>query len=151
MRTAGICCVALLSLVFSGCGSGEDANLPALVPVTGTVRLDGQPLRAALVTFVPSAENQGMAASGYTDEQGKYELRTLHRSAGAPVGQYTVTVSKLVLKDGSDFPPDSEVSPMDAGADEKLPPQYSDLARSTLKATVAEGGQPIDFDLKSKP
>jgi hypothetical protein len=78
-------------------------------------------------------------------------LRTAHSGDGAPVGSYKVVISKLKRKDGSDFPLDSPEGPMDAGADESLPPIYSDPEKTTLTADVPAGGGTVDFPLKSKP
>ncbi len=55
------------------------------------------------------------------------------------------------MPDGSDFPLDSDVAPMDSPAKEVLPGIYSDMDQTTLKATVPEGGGTIDFALKSRP
>jgi hypothetical protein len=140
----------LASLGFVGC-QGRDPNLPDLVPVTGRVTLDDKPLAHASVSFVPTGSTQGTGSGAVTDAEGKYELRTAHDGIGAPVGEYKVFISKLVLPDGSDYKLDSGISPMDAGADEALPPRYSDQEQTTLKAAVPEGGGTIDFPLISKP
>jgi hypothetical protein len=139
-----------LTLAIAGC-EGRDPSLPDLVPVTGTVTLDDKPLSNASLQFIPSGSTVGTGSGGATDAEGKYTLRTAHDGVGAPVGEYRVLISKYKRPDGSDFPLDSPEGPMDAGADESLPPQYSDPEKSTLTATVPAGGGTIDFPLKSKP
>jgi hypothetical protein len=132
-----------------GC-EGRDPSLPALVPVTGTVTIDGQPATNTTVQFIPTGSAAATSSGGATDSSGKYQLRTAHNGEGAPVGEYRVVISKLKRKDGSDFPLDSPEGPMDAGADESLPPQYSDPQKTKLTAKVPSGGGTIDFPLKSK-
>jgi hypothetical protein len=115
------------------------------------VTLDDKPLANATLQFVPDGSTIGTGSGGATDAEGKYTLRTAHSGVGAPVGQYRVIISKFKRPDGSDFPLDSPEGPMDAGADESLPPQYSDAVQTKLTATVPDGGGTIDFPLRSKP
>jgi hypothetical protein len=140
--------VGLAALV--GCSAG-DANLPELVPVSGTVTLDDKPLAKATVTFIPVGTTRGDGGFATTDENGRYQLLSLQRKPGAPVGAYRVVISKRVMPDGSDVPDESDVAPIDSPAREMLPPQYSSEQDSTLSATVPEGGGTIDFPLTSAP
>ncbi|MHB8903343.1 MAG: hypothetical protein ACYC6Y_31660, partial [Thermoguttaceae bacterium] len=48
-----VICTLLLP-VLVGCPGGTDANLPDLVPVTGTVTVDGAPVSGVTVTFIPT-------------------------------------------------------------------------------------------------
>ncbi len=150
MRIAASATLCFLTLLLCGCG-GRDPSLPDLVPVTGTVTIDGKPATNTTLQFIPTGSAASTSSGGATDATGKYQLRTAHNGDGAPVGDYRVVISKLKRKDGSDFPLDSPEGPMDAGADESLPPQYSDPAKTTLTAKVSPGGGTIDFPLKSKP
>jgi hypothetical protein len=139
-----------LSLLAVGCG-GENPNLPALVPVSGTVTLDGKPLGGAMLSFAPVGDTRGNGAEGYTEPDGTFKLSSPPRGEGAAVGQYQVIIRKLVMPDGSDFPRNSDVAPMDSEAKETLSPKYSDAEQTTLTANVPEGGGIINFDLKSRP
>jgi hypothetical protein len=134
----------LLVLLLAGCG--KDANEPELVPVAGTVTLNGAPLAGATVSFIPLDETHGSGAEGRTDKEGKYRLKYRTGREGAPAGEYKVAIIKYVLPDGSDAPPD--VPPADSPGRPLLPPAYSDPEQTTLKKTVAPGGGPIDFDLQ---
>jgi hypothetical protein len=137
--------VALLSLVLCGCpSSGSDS-----VAVTGTITLNDAPLPRAFITFTPTGETRGLGASGRADQDGKYSLKGPRGTAGVPAGTYKVVISKLVLPDGTDFPDNSPVGPMDAGAAEKLPPHYADAAKTILTATVSAEGGTINFPLNS--
>lgn len=140
---------ALLSVTL-GCG-GSDANLPPLVPVTGTITMDGKALESASVTFIPVGATRGNGATGYTDSNGKYELATPGGDKGAPVGQYKVLLSKMVMPDGSPYRGESGVAPMDSPAREVLPAKYSDYDQTILKATVPEGGGEVNLQVKLTP
>ncbi len=140
----------LLILVVVGCG-GRDPNLPKLVPVEGTVTLDGKPLGGTSVTFIPTGTTRGNGAMGYTDAEGKYKLSDPRGGEGSPAGEYRVTCNKLVMPDGTDFPMNSDIPPMDSPAREVLPLIYSDMDETTLTFTVPEAGGTADFELKSQP
>lgn len=143
--------VSGLSLsVAGGCGGKSDAGLPKLVPVSGTVTLDGKPLAGAMVSFLPVGATRGRMCYGATGADGRYELIYDDKHKGAPEGEFAVLCNKWVMPNGSDFPRDSKVSPMDSGARELLPPRYSLDGTSELKATVPAGGGKIDFKLTSK-
>jgi hypothetical protein len=102
----------------------------ALATVSGTVSLAGQPLDGAMVTFYPEAKD-GKKATGKTDANGKYTLKT-GEADGAAVGKYRVTIS---LKRG-----DKEV----------LPARYSDKDKTALVIDVAKSDNQHNFNLASK-
>jgi hypothetical protein len=137
--------LGLLVLLIAGCGRAS--NEPRLVPVSGTVTRDGKPLSGATVTFIPVGETRGNDASGRTDSTGKYSLADPKGRPGTAAGTYKVTISRLLLPDGSEYKPDPSVAPIDSPARESLPPHYSELDRTRLEARVAEGGGTIDFPL----
>lgn len=141
--------VAAVTCCAWGCG-GRNPKLPPLVPVEGTVTLDGQPLEGAYVQFHPVGETRGTGAAANTGAEGRYELIAPDRSKGAPVGQYRVTISKLVMPDGSPYSAADGLAPMDSPAREAVPEPYSDFERTVLVATVPEDGGTIDFPLTSK-
>src|SRR4051794_39512672 len=80
-----------LALVFglfaTGCGSGG----PAMGRVSGTVKVDGQPLTKGTVTFV-STDGQRPNATGAIDSNGNYTLQTTEPGDGAVVGSYKVAI-----------------------------------------------------------
>lgn len=140
---------AMLFLVIVGCGAPK-ADLPPLVPVSGTVTLDGKPLANAGVTFIPVGATRGGIYSSITDDSGRYELIDRESRKGAPVGEFKVICTKWVMPDGKDYPKDSNVSPLESNARELLPPRYSNESHTELKATIPDGGTTADFTLKSR-
>src|SRR3977135_1292047 len=69
-----------------------------VVPVSGRVTLNGQPLAGAVVTFQPRGNTQsprpaGTGSIGHTNEQGRFSLRMVKPDQpGAVVGDHTVTI-----------------------------------------------------------
>lgn len=95
-------CMTVVSL--AGCG----AKFP-LVPVSGTVRMDGEPLAGAFVVFSPvePAAGSPRIATGMTDARGRFSLRTNYEPRwtgnGAVPGTHRVTLAKTVS--AADLPP----------------------------------------------
>lgn len=140
----GFTCLALILMV-AGCGKPKE-SLPELIPVTGTITWDGKPLVGAMVALIPLEGTPGAGANGSTDAEGKYVLRANTRNEpGTPAGKYKVVLSTPLMMEG--FEQDPNAPPFTKVV---LPPRYGDREKTTLKADVAAGGRPIDFDLKSK-
>lgn len=120
-----------------------------VVPVTGTVTLNGKPLATAVVTFLPP---KWSASHGETDEKGAFELQTAGKPGILP-GRYKVAISYLVSADGEPqgLGPRSAIAPPPgmATAREKLPPDISDFGRTTLTRTVPAEGGTFHFDIKA--
>jgi hypothetical protein len=117
------------------------------MPVHGAVTLDGKPLSGADIMFVPVGDTQGTGASGFTDKEGKYEVRDRRGDKGVPAGQYHVSIQKNGLLGGLTVRHDSKGPPA------SLPPgpPISNEKPWILKATVPDGGGTLDFPLKSNP
>jgi hypothetical protein len=77
----------LLSVSFlAGCG-GDKLDL---LPVSGRVFYDGQPLTTGTVSFHP-AETTGHIPTGTINQEGRYTLSTAYQP-GAPPGKYKVVI-----------------------------------------------------------
>ena len=139
--------LAALLVCLAGC-SQKNPNLPPQHPVSGVITLDGKPLTGAGVMFLPRGDTRGTGAMGMTDDAGKYTLKTDYGGPGAPEGEFGVTISKVVNRDGTPYVPNPDVA--EAGERETLPAIYSDSMKTTLSANVPKGGDTINFDLKSK-
>lgn len=154
-RSAIVLLLAMLSVIV-GC-SGKPPAPPKLaptVPLTGAVTLDDKPLADATVNFIPEVQGGFRGAMGRTDASGKYELTTDigggKANKGAIPGKYKVTVSKLVKPDGTPIPADSKEPPMNLGAMESIPLQYSSYGETQLVFDVPSAGGTYDIPLKSK-
>ena len=123
----------LLSVLgIAGCDSG-----PELVTVTGTVKMDGQPLPNATVEFEPK---DGSPSYGTTGSDGSYELRFTRDRKGAMPGKHTVRIrTKGVVVDAEGN---------EQKVREQLPAKYHD--DSELVRDVVSGENVLDFDLESK-
>jgi len=145
----GRCGWVAVGLVALACGCSKSD--PSLVPVTGTVTLNDQPLANATVTFIPKDGTPGFGGVGRTDAAGKYTLKGSRDDApGIPAGEYRVVIGKRLMPDGSEVPANDNTPPMNSPAKESVPAAYSSLAATTLSATVQPGGGPIDFPLRAK-
>ncbi len=120
-----------VAMLLAGCGGGAD-DVPQTFPVTGVVKLDGQPLPEARVTFIPEGE---AACAGITDAEGRYVLKHRSGAEGAPPGAARVQISTDL--EGTGDP-----------ANERVPARYN--GSSELTANVAEEENTINFDLETK-
>ena len=98
----------LIGLTLAGCGAGGGPAGPPVYPVTGVVKLNGQPVVGADIVF---AKKDGEGSSfGRTNASGEYQLTTRKSNDGAPAGDYLVSITKA-----DDPPPlDSATIPQDS-------------------------------------
>ncbi len=84
--------LGLLSTCFlAGCG-GQHVKL---VPVTGTVKIDGKPAANIMVMFAPSVVDESIVAptsQAVTDDSGEFELYTSKNEQGAVEGMHFVSL-----------------------------------------------------------
>jgi hypothetical protein len=138
-----MCCLVFLV------GCQKRASDAGLVPVGGTVRLDGKPLAKATVTFIPQGATRGFGSEAVTNEAGEFKLKSRRAGDGAVAGTYKVTISKRLMPDGSEPVFDNKTSEIDSPAKETLPLTYSTREKTMLTATVPEGGtSTLEFALK---
>jgi hypothetical protein len=105
--------------------------------VSGRVAFEGKPVAEGLVTFMNS--QAGTGGEGQLKD-GAYSL-----TAPLPPGDYKVTVQPLIVRqrDGGKGP---EVGIEKPAPD--IPPKYRTTGSTDLKATVKEGRQELNFDMK---
>ncbi len=130
------------------CGAGCGGDSYTVVPVSGKVTLDGQPLADADVTFQPKATtnlNPGPGSYGKTNARGEYTLTVVGQSrGGAVVGTHSVSISAAAgpRPDPSDDRPHTVKN--------KVPEKYNDPVTG-LTCDVPRGGtSKADFELKSR-
>ncbi|HET6884394.1 MAG TPA: carboxypeptidase-like regulatory domain-containing protein [Pirellulales bacterium] len=138
-------CAALIS---GGCNKAG----PALgtVPAGGTVTYKGQAVEGATVSLLPTAEG-GKGASGVTDSNGRFQLKTYagptSQPAGAMPGEYRVLIIKPEIVSG----PSAEGEAVDPGRIEEgksptegkslIPERYGNADTSGLTASVKPSGE----------
>ncbi|OYW24170.1 MAG: hypothetical protein B7Z55_02825 [Planctomycetales bacterium 12-60-4] len=139
-----------LLIAVCGCGGGSKGSDLEMIPVTGIVRLDNQPLAAATVMFNPLPGTKGNGAYGVTDNEGKFTLIDFHEIAGCPPGEYAVTFSKITQPDGSPIPPGAQRG--EVGMEEQIPKAYSVFQPESIvtSATVSKPSGNFEFVLDSK-
>ena len=125
--------------MIAGCGPPSNMGY-----VTGVVTLEGEPVGNASVIFYPEGGRPSVAMS---KNDGSYELIFTRSKMGALVGQHKVTV----MQEDPDDPVPGE-APSDEPPFKKvnIPRKYTDQEKTDLTATVVNGSNVFDFDLKSK-
>jgi hypothetical protein len=126
-------------LFFSGCQKDYGVKL---FKVSGTVTLDGVPLKGASVQYRPDKSGEVVAPRGgvgYTDDNGKYVM-LFRDTRGCPAGKFHVVISTYSEPNG----------PEKGTARERVPKKYRGQ-NTILSATVEPGGDNVfDFDLVTK-
>jgi hypothetical protein len=116
---------------------------PPVAPVTGTVTLDGKPVKSAIVKFVPLVDStkgsmRGSTSFDFTDADGKYTLTYAIGGDGKAVMGAVVGLHQV------------QIQLNDPSGESHVPEKYSTV-KSDLKADVKLGMPPLDFALKSEP
>ena len=75
----------LVATCFTGCSDGR----PEIVPVSGQVLIDGEPLTYGFVRFSPG---DGRVSMGRLDENGRFRLTCYESGDGAIVGTHRIAI-----------------------------------------------------------
>ncbi|MFO1005391.1 MAG: hypothetical protein U0929_05510 [Planctomycetaceae bacterium] len=132
-----ICVVAVVATIAEGCGRQElvDPNELPTSPVTGTVLVDGKPVGMIRVVANDMSDPPRTISSpsAFTDNEGKFKLRTFREDDGAPDGEYNLTFQygTMNLIMGRDYKGD------------KFKGKYSKKDDSKFKLKVE--GKPVDM------
>ncbi|MDB5338353.1 MAG: hypothetical protein JWN70_3972 [Planctomycetaceae bacterium] len=131
---------ALVSLLGLGGCTDSGTSMSNLVPVSGVVSLEGEPLESGTVFFIPE-EMTGQPASGQINE-GKFTMLTTVDSRGVVAGKYSVRIESRITPDPSptDFYPKPGPS--------LIPEKYTDAKTSGLTVDVESGMSAINWNLK---
>lgn len=129
MGRIAVCFICFLPL--SACG-------PSIGTVSGTVKSDGQPISAGVISFVP-AEGKGEPATTNI-ANGQYELQT---TTGKKFVQISapIVVGKRKEYEGPD-------APLVEITDESLPPKYN--SQSDLTFDVQPGENKKDWEVTAE-
>jgi hypothetical protein len=129
-------CLGWIAVLLCGCGG------PKLVPVEGTVTMDGQPLANATIAMeLIGGDKESRFFSGETDAAGKYVIVPFEDGGeGVIAGEYSVMIRSVIAPPGANEM--TELPP------ERVPMSYRD---GSLKLTVpAEGTTSANFDIKTQ-
>ena len=128
--------VFVAATICTGCGGD------GTVKVSGTVTLDGAPLANVQVNF-DSPTGKVRPASGMTNGEGKFKLKTIKENDGAMPGEYKVTVAKL--GPAADMSNKDAFKKMQEQAKQKtdsgIHDNYTNFAKTPLKVTVPVKGE----------
>jgi len=142
--------VLVLTTFAAGCGQ---SRLEGLVPASGLVTYQSEPVEGAWVTLVPAQPGGTQrAASSITDSQGQFVMTTLDPGDGVVPGEYLVKISKKI-----DDTNNSKAD-IDAGKAKPknntnhikyvIPQKYENPQQSGLEVTInSQGDRSIEFHL----
>jgi len=151
MKIRRVATAAAVAGFLVGCGESG----PDLVPVTGTVTLNGKHLEGAVVSFQPEASMLGaLPAEDVTGPDGNYKALTKGRSGVMP-GKYKVVVSKSLIdmtKVRPEFKDDPFMAQLSLGPDERKTTAQRDKEKieGTFDREIPPEGGVQDFDVKRK-
>lgn len=156
MKSIRFFCSLLVVVVtfgtLAGCGDGR----PSLVPVSGSVTLNGTPLEGALIGFEPDGiDGYSRPSSATTDSSGKFVVGTYDKADGMPKGKYKVTVLKkeVVGKLPENFnSEDTAANVQPVKYQWTVPQKYATAANSGLTVDVTSSGMtPAEIALTGEP
>lgn len=136
--------LGLLGLLAStGCGKKG----LGIYPVSGVVKVDGNPTPGVMVIFCPvdaADAVKKLRPYAFTDAEGKFQLTTNEKGDGAPAGHY-----KVLLQWVSNSPP-TPTGEITMG-DDRLHGRYMNLEKTQFAADLKEETNNLaPFELKSK-
>lgn len=120
--------VAVVLLALAGCGGDG----PKMVPVAGTVTIDGQPLTYGQIQVVPTGWRPASSPIG---SDGRFMLTTTVSGDGCPVGTHTV-----VILAGESVSPEAMKW--------HAPKKYADAKASNLTVTITGPTDDLKIELK---
>jgi hypothetical protein len=124
-----VAAVVAFSLTLAGCGESG----PKIVPVSGTVTIDGQPLTYGHVQVLAAGWRP---ASGRLDGSGRFTLTTTEPNDGCAVGTHPVVVL-------------AGESINETTMKWHAPSKYADASTSNLTVTISGPTDDLKIELKS--
>lgn len=145
--------ILLTTLILFGCKRPHNLKY-----VEGVVTLDGKPVEAVSVSFLPVDSSKGLGAGGYTDANGKFKLTSLLGKGGdgTQAGKYSVIFVKLIpereMTENEKQLVQTEPKRVPAiPMIDALPSKYRSPKTSGIEAEVTESGANVfHFDLSSR-
>lgn len=142
-RSFGWCAVVALA----GCGGSG----PAGGTVSGKVTKGGAPVAGAKVEFY-QANSPTASFAATTDDAGTFKLGSGQPAWRAKPGSYKVTVTKFVPTKGAKLPEGADPEQIEASGlgVSALPKDYANPATTPLTATINEGPNDLNLEVKEK-
>jgi hypothetical protein len=143
----------IIALALVGCNQAP--QLKGLVPASGTVTFNGEPVEGAMVIFIPDSEGTSMRAASATTggANGRFTLMTLQPADGAFPGTYKVTVEKTETTENDQtvrMGPDGRAMDNLMTVD-FLPLKYMDISTSDLTVEIPpRGNRNITLELSGE-
>lgn len=157
MNTKSLYFVLLFATGFTLCGCQNSSRLDGLVPASGVVMYENNPVEGAQITFAPvSGSGEKRMATATTDAKGRFIMMSLNPGDGVFPGEYAVSIKKIELmgEPKKETLPDGTVIERGRTDDrviEKLPLKYGSGKTSELKVVVSEkGDKNIEFLLEGE-
>ena len=136
-----MCRTLMIAVAMAACCGCVNREQFEIAPVSGSVTLNGRPLSDARIGFEPVASNGSLAGGSgsyaTTDQDGNFQLSTVHGKDGAVVGRHRVWIRTIRLD------PTGKMI-----GKESLPREYND--DTTLSFEVTAGGTE-QADLRLSP
>lgn len=148
MRRVWIGGLALALLALGGCSGGGRK----IVPVSGVVKVNGEPAANLVVSFQPlgseSEENPGRGSSAVTGADGRYTLIYDGENPGALTGKHRVRIFPQVTGGGA-----GEAAEGEAAAPAKvtayIPPEWNELSKVDFDVPE-RGTDQANFDIPTQ-
>ena len=136
----------------------ETESPSGILPVSGTVKLDGVPVKKATISFTP-IHDEGMAASGEIIDGAIRNLTTRKQGDGHKLGRYHVAIAGIGAKTqafmddpntrSSQGPDLVKLTALWKDYENPVPPHYANSRTSGLTVEVVpQGSNDFRFDLK---
>jgi hypothetical protein len=141
----------LMGAALLGCGGSVPGPKEDLIPVSGTVKLGGQPTAGIQVAFVPVGLTAGQGAFAVTNDAGAYDLvHNATRLPGIGPGDYVVQFTKWVQPDGLPLP--EKTAPHLVNAVNLIPPGWGGGgdAWPQTQIKVGRATTKLDFEIPAR-
>lgn len=137
------CAKAFLILTFIvlvGCGPKSN-----LLPVEGSVSLNGAPLKSGTIRFTSTSDGKSYSAEP-TINDGKYAIP---RAKGLPPGTYHIMISAIDENSPMVTIRDAAGNPVTTAPADLIPAEYNSESSKTVDVVV-DGENQFNFDIVSK-
>lgn len=134
----GLLLLTLIATTLTGCGGSSDRL--KVVPVSGVVTFNGQPLPNGSLLFVPVQD--GPSAQAILKSDGTFSAGTYETADGVVPGEYQVSITAF------DIPVDQELDASAPSPKSLIPDRYRSPEQSGLTATITgDGKNELRFEL----